>query len=191
MVYEEKAEHLYLLSEQLTLTLQMGTNGFTYLYATDLLFVYTAHSISLIERQAVEETDTTLTPVNAFHDEVVVILCQPTALFLQVETLIHKSAYLLDTSRRLHIKTDTGLRVAFADNYFLQIDVAVGGRRTYLPDTFHLYLLYQFLIVGIYGIQPIYHIIYITLTMGGTIQDGEERTEHCNAFTCLVVLDNT
>ena len=191
MVDEEQTEHLDMLTEQLALTLQMGADSFTNLNTTDIVFVHTAHGIAFMQSQAVEEADDSLSSVYAFYDEVVVILGKSPTLFLQVEALIHEFAYLFRTGLRLDVEADASLRIALADDDFLQIDVAVGGGTAYLPDTLHLNLLHQFLVVGIDGIQLIHHIIYITLAVGGAIQKGKEGLEHGNTLTGLVFLVHT
>ena len=191
MVDEEQTEHLDMLTEQLALTLQMGADGFTNLNTTDIVFVHTAHGIAFMQSQTVEEADDSLSSVYTFYDEVVVILGKSPTLFLQVEALIHEFAYLFRSGLRLDIKADASLRIALTDDDFLQIDVAVGGGTAYLSDTLHLNLLHQFLVVGIDGIQLIHHIIYITLAVGGAIQKGEERLEHGNTLTGLVLLVHT
>ena len=123
-----------------------------------------------MQHQAIDKADGAFKTIDALHDEVVTILVQLSTLFIEIEAFAHHSACLPGARGSLHVEADTRLWVALADDDFLQIDVAVGSRRAYLPDALHLNLLHEFLVVGIDGIQPEHHVIDVTLTVGCTIE---------------------
>ena len=191
MVDEEEAEHLDLLPKQLSLTLQVGADSLTNLNTAQVVFVDSTHGITLVQHQAIDKADGTFKTIDALHDEVVTILVQLSTLFIEIEAFAHHSACLLGARGSLHVIADTRLWVTLADDDFLQIDVAVGSRRAYLPDALHLNLLHEFLIIGIYGIQSEHHVVDVVLTVRGTIEQGEQGLELCQPLARLVALIHT
>lgn len=66
--------------------------------------------------------------VDTLHLEVVGILLQSATLLQEVISFAYQANHLARTIGSLYIEPQSSLRIAFSDDDFVKIDVAIGGR---------------------------------------------------------------
>lgn len=146
----------------------MSLDGFTYLVATENILIHAAHHLTGMKRQSVEEMHGIGQSVYTFHFKVIGILLQTTALLFEIEPFADQANGLACAIGSLDIEAQSSLGIAFANDDFIQIDIAIGSCRTHLMHTAYYLFLHQLLVVSVDGIEAIYLVEYFTVR--GTIK---------------------
>ena len=102
----------------------MSLDGFTYLVATENILIHAAHHLTGMKRQSVEEMHGIGQSVYTFHFKVIGILLQTTALLFEIEPFADQANGLACAIGSLDIEAQSSLGIAFANDDFIQIDIA-------------------------------------------------------------------
>ena len=142
MIDKEERKHLDAASKKLAFTFQMSLDGFTYLVATENILIHAAHHLTGMKRQSVEEMHGIGQSVYTFHFEIIGILLQTTTLLFEVESFADQANGLACAIGCLDIEAQSSLWITFANDDFIQINIAIGSCRTHLMHTAYLYFLH-------------------------------------------------
>ena len=95
-----------------------------------------------MKRQSVEEMHGIGQSVYTFHFEIIGILLQTTTLLFEVESFADQANGLACAIGCLDIEAQSSLWITFANDDFIQINIAIGSCRTHLMHTAYLYFLH-------------------------------------------------
>ncbi len=168
--------------EELTLLTEVRLDGFPYLYASLVVGGHVAYHFLQQEAHAIAEFHLAESWVQTVHYDVgnliALVLLHESRLAVEVVALAQLLVDALDgtcaLALLLHLQANLWCLV-FGEQEFGEVDVAVGSLQVLQFEAHHLYLLHQFVVVGIEGIEHIHRVV--VLLVGGGVVEREEGIE--------------
>ena len=188
LVDEEKGEALDATMEERTLFSEVRLDGFPYLDASLVVGSYVADYFLQHQTLAVAELHLATAWLTGIHHDVgnhePLVLQHIARCAVEVIAFAQLLVDSLNGSRSalLFYLQSYLWSLVFREQQLCEIDIAVGTFQVLQFEAYYLYLLHQFVVVGIESIEYIHRVV--VLLVGSGVVQGEERIEGFECRLC-------